>query len=261
VENAIEYQKPANVLHLPVRKPIPRKAHAMTMALSLTFRGGVVLCADQLITHGDASYGQAFGHYASKMTWFFTGPDSSIAICGSATDFDAMKSVIQSVEDKYDPDNQDNPALRDALETELEKALSKTSSQGLSIELLAVATKAGRSHLRTSYKCSGSHIVAASPFECIGIGDTSLVRYLADNLFDGRSGEAYTVVLGVYLLMLGKRYVPQFVGGATDVLVVSDGFCHEMKPEKVKELESKLEFATRDGLRQSIREISESNYT
>jgi hypothetical protein len=224
----------------------------MMLAMALRYRTGVVLCADCLVADGDARYGQAFGR-ANKMEWFLTGPKSSAAICGSASDLDVVRPVVQAIESKFwRATPNENPSIRDVLELELDTAYFESVMPQM--ELLVVQTTVGISS-PLIYKCSGPHIAMAAPFECIGIADNPLVCHLADSVIDEGASREYAVVLGIYLAQLGKRHVPRFVGGQTEVLVASDGCCKEIAREKVQELESRLESAV-GPLKAALEEIS-----
>jgi hypothetical protein len=208
----------------------------MTIAVAVTYGGGVIFCSDRLITHGDASYPQAFSHYEQKIDGFIASPKSSIAMCGATDNFDVMRSVFQEVRKHYHADQpQKNPPLKLTLEKVLEEVISRPQSAIPSIDLLFAQTVLeGPTNL---YKCTGPHVTLANQFECVGIGDTSLIRYLQDNAFEPGMSTNMAKTFAIYVVHMAKQYVPQYCGGETDVWEISDGFCKEANPRHVHSVE------------------------
>jgi 20S proteasome alpha/beta subunit len=225
------------------RKPyilsVRRENCTMTIAVAVTYEYGIVLCSDRLITHGGM-----FSHYEKKAVSFATARDCSVAICGTTDDYDVMRSVVQGIADrfKFDPELDEKPILRDVLDQELARMYSKPLVNSPTLELLVAETNTvGLDCDFKLYKTSGPHVMSANPFDCVGIGDTSLVRYISDNLYDPRISAQNAIALGIYLVQMAKRYMPQYVGGQTDVFDITGGNCIQINEKEIKSVEDQLD--------------------
>jgi 20S proteasome alpha/beta subunit len=241
----------------PAKKPyiLSRKAGSrnMTIAVAVTHENGIFLFSDRLITHGSM-----FSHYERKMSCFLTGPSSSIAICGTTDDFEAMRSVTQKIEERFNPIKPDeNPYLRDVLEEELANLYSRSTASMPTLELLVAQTSdRGLDADNRLYKTSGPHVTTANPFDCIGIGDTSLVRYVSESLYDREMPIQEAITLGIYLVQLARRYMPQYVGGETDIIDVCCGFCTDVDRGEIRAVEEKLDQVSAVSLKNMLRDSS-----
>lgn len=240
----------------PTKPYIPSRRvedRGMTVAVAVTYEYGIILCSDRLITHGNM-----FSHYERKAEFFLKSPNSTVAICGTTDDYDAMKSVIQNITGKFDPlHSEENPILKDVLEGELEKMYLRPLANPPTMELLVAETNSvGLDDESRLYKTSGPHVMTANPFDCVGIGDTSLVRYISDNLYDPKMSAQSATTLGIYLVQLAKRYMPQYVGGQTDVLDVAGGFCAEISEREIKSVEEKLDKHAKSHLKKLLERAS-----
>jgi 20S proteasome alpha/beta subunit len=237
----------------PYIRPDQRENTAMTIAVGVTYEYGIILCSDRLITHGNV-----FSHYEKKAEAFLTSPKSTVAICGTTDDYDAMKSVIQNITGRFDSlESGEKLPLKDVLEEELAKMYLRPSANPPLMELLAAETNSvGFDDEFKLYKTSGPHVMTANPFDCVGIGDTSLIRYISDNLYDPKMSAQAATALGIYLVHLAGRYMPQYVGGQTDVLDVAGGSCLEISEREIKAVEEQLDKHAKSHLKKLLERAS-----
>jgi hypothetical protein len=226
----------------PVPEPVRKRAKAVTIAVGLQYGPGAILGADRLVSHGDASYAQAFSHYERKIDGFLTSEKSSVVMVG-AGDFPMLRSAFENVSRLLNPEparEEDRPTLRDALEAELDKMFSKPlASSSMGLDMLVAETEFEQT--TRLLKCSGPIVTDAAPFECVGVGDTSLIRYLADGVFHQLDASRESaMVLAIYMIQMAKRYIPQYCGGETDVWDVSGGFWREIPASRIQMIEQLL---------------------
>jgi hypothetical protein len=90
------------------------------------------------------------------------------------------------------------------------------------VEILAGLTiNTPRCQGRELLKLSRHGVREVEEWECLGIGDSSLVRYLAGILLDQAASADEKLALAVYMVTQAKLYVDG-CGGDTDVLVLAE---------------------------------------
>lgn len=92
--------------------------------------------------------------------------------------------------------------------------------------------KKHKSHMRAEFLCSISitnegfklfrsrkNLLIPAEFECLGVGDSSLVRYLVESFVTSRMGVHHYLPLLIYVMHQAKKYI-EGCGGPTDVMYV-----------------------------------------
>lgn len=225
-------------LPYPQRKPyipVPHRAKAMTMAAAFECQDGYVLCADRLMTHGKHTEFGSFAHYEKKV-FVLNDIDFAIAMCGSG-DTLIMRAVANSVIGKLKDENN-----RPTLVSAFEETLSETTAKlGLAPDTSFILTSVTESGEAQSLRADGLLVQRSSEVEILGIGETSLVRYLIDSAYTFDMSLNELSALAAFIVYAAKKYCPQYCNGQTDVCVLPRKFMWDkipMSEEKINELES-----------------------
>ena len=209
----------------------------MTIAAALACDTGFVLCADRMMTHGKATEFGAFAHYDKKV-FPLENIDFAAVMCG-AGDSLLMRAVAEEVLRKAD---ESQPTSTDNVPQLLEDSLNNVATRiggipDLSLVLAAAMTDGEPRFIRSD----GLVIQPANSVEILGIGETSLVRYLVDSLFSPAMSLAELTALGIFIILVAKKYCPQYCGGPTDVCVLPKNYAWETVPveaDKITEIEN-----------------------
>jgi len=104
-------------------------------------------------------------------------------------------------------------SLRECAETALEKWWKKHRKEG-GVELLVslFVSGSGSELLRSKGK-----MLVDADFECLGVGDSSVIRYFIETFVNERMGLDHLLPLCVYIMEQAKKYI-EGCGGKTDVL-------------------------------------------
>jgi hypothetical protein len=225
----------------------------MTMAVSLQFDGGVILCADRLMTHGNAAVQPAFASYRRKI-WAYDERGFSMIVTG-AGDAHVIKSIGDELHDQlvsaqgpeeelYQfPSSIDGKVwtVKGAFESVLETILTRIpTTEGANVLIAVNQYISGVSVFRND----GFIVNTAKPIEPVGIGETSLVSFLTDGLYSESLSYSEAVSLGTLIMFAAKTYCPQYCGGPTDIC--------SFRPKERKAFEEPRE--TIDALEESFRE-------
>jgi hypothetical protein len=202
----------------PAPAPKVKRAKAVTIAASIQFKGGVVLCADSLLTHGTPDESGSFAHYERKI-FADNGRYFAAGVTGTGTAFE-MRTVAESLLKKAcrveSEDASSLPNVAAMLDIELEDIATKLDATP-ELDLL-VAEIVPPSKVRV-LRAQGLVVREAGPVEVVGIGETSLISYLREALYSRDLTLNQACALGVFFVHAGKTYCPQYCGGATSVCI------------------------------------------
>jgi hypothetical protein len=202
-----------------VTEPRVKRAKAVTIAASIQYKGGVVLCADSLMTHGKANESGSFAHYEHKV-FADSGKYFAAGITGTGWTFELRtiaESLLKKARQEESEDASTLPDMASILDSELENLAAKL---GVPPELdLLVAEIVPPFRVRV-FRAQGLVVRQAGPVEVVGIGETSLISYLRNTLYDRELTAKQACALGVFFVYAGKTYCPQYCGGATRVCVL-----------------------------------------
>jgi len=226
-------------------KPTPRRRpKAVTIAASFQFKGGIVLCADRMITHGEATVGQAaFASYEKKI-WARRERGFSVIITGTGTG-----TTIKHLKDRII----DRLVVEQGPAEELYQFPSDVNPKQIVMEELADAFQvipptdgadlliAVNDYHRglTALHTSDSIMNTAKPAEALGLGENSLIGFLLDNSYSELLAYAKAVSLGALVVYTAKSYCPQYCGGLTDIyaLRTEDRTVFEVPRNRIDDLE------------------------
>jgi 20S proteasome alpha/beta subunit len=187
----------------------------MSVTVGITCNDGIVLAADQQISVPDYSK-----HHEHKIDGKEgKGWTVAYAYAGSPS---LMKEATQKILDKLDKNNQhiETEVVHAVAESVLEEMGYKFAEMDLEL-LICTTTQSDLKLLRFDGK--GKALYVATGIEILGVADSSLLKYLADGLYEeGKTDLAFGVPLAIYMVEKAKAYV-NYCGGQTDLLIVKAG--------------------------------------
>jgi len=230
----------SRIIHLIQEKckpiiPPRREDKTVTIGIGFQCPGAVVLCADrQLTKEGGLKYEE------SKV---FTSHIPSVEIdCGAvyAHHRDAALSLFQDIVQAIPVTarlGQEDGLLLPMLATEMLEEIFK-QKKAKDVEML-VAFCHGRNGFPPFFmRASGSTIVPAVR-EYIGVGDSSVIRYMSELLGRFHLTVEEAPMAGVFMVSLANRFIDR-CGGGPDVLIMFNGKAEIMGADVIEKAKSKL---------------------
>ena len=230
---------------LPLPKKITLKRSlrkkAMTIGIGFVCDKGIVLCSDSQVTAGGMKY------YEAKIS--FPAQDRKNAVAGFA--YAGNTNLMRSFEGKFKsamnlvPKPHTVAKVHDVIETILLMMDTiDTDPDGLHMLCAIVA----QSEFKL-YKTERKIVSEVLRYDCIGVGDSSVLRYLLPKV-------SYTHVyrtnqalkLAAYLVFVAKQYIDGCGGDTTLFFLTADGgimhFQSEIKTleESIKRIDTRLLF-------------------
>jgi len=223
------------------------KGKPMTVALGFRCEDGIVLCADTQITKEGAL------KYYQKKTFLVEGSDRwSVGFTYSGNP-DVMDLVIEKMRERFLPDGIEvydekgerniylEPTIgvvREIVEEVLIQVSKKHKKEMDSLEMLCAVSIAGKALEMFRTKRT---LVAEAQWECLGIGDSPLIRYLAEVFNWPHMSTKQALLLAVYMVQQAKKYVDG-CGGDTDAIIFDrKGSGEKITRERIKYFEQYLE--------------------
>jgi len=217
------------------RKPDnrPKRVQALTIAVALRCSEGFVLCADTQMSHGTPEEYGSFAHYDRKV--FGTqGRNFAAGLCAAGDGVlikpfaTAFLGRLQRREDDEDRERETNPNYEQELADDYARGSRTWAGDNLAAlrgELedtkaridhapdltMIVGVVGGSGHFQL-LRAEGLMVCPAGPVEILGIGETSLVRFLTDSLYREDLTMRQAVALGVFVVAAAKKYCPQYCG-------------------------------------------------
>ncbi|HEV2500577.1 MAG TPA: hypothetical protein VGY31_13455 [Terriglobia bacterium] len=187
----------------------------MSAVISMVCTDGVVLAADKQITV--PGY---FKYHKTKIDGLEgKGWTVAYAYAGSP---DLMKEATERIFGKIKPDNPniDPNMVRAVAETELETMGYRFTE--FDLDLILVTTTA--TEIETvRFAGSRKAFYATTGIEILGVGESSLLTYLASLLYEqGKTDISFGVLAATYMVEKAKEYIDG-CGGDTDLLIVKKG--------------------------------------
>lgn len=204
--------------HAPL-KPYPlrkaRRAVAMTIAVGLVFKDGILLAADTEITDGDLKYTQ------SKIV-SHTQPGVSVAFAFAGDVAEARMAIDEIIASLGESGVTTHRGVLGVVKAELSDIYARiilprtmaTQENPRSFYLLIAVWAEGTCRLWSS---TGAAVNAVGGYECFGIGAT-LARYLIKPLHRPECSEHDAKMIAVRALVDTKDNVPG-CGGASEFLI------------------------------------------
>jgi hypothetical protein len=213
----------------------------MTFAVSLQYEGGVVFGADTLISHGLANQNPAFSHYENKI-YQWTGRDHSLLMTGAgdvATIKTIFEALVEDVGREEGPPEEPNSligGIKASFKEKLQLYLPNSPQTVTSI-ILAFSARPWRGLVLRSDDWT---LNTAKDVEFCGLGENSLVRFLADSFYYHKMRMNEAIVLAIFLVWAAKKYCPQYCAGETNIEVLEVGGdldCSYISKEEIERVE------------------------
>jgi len=206
-------------------RPYPRKPKKrlerskVTIAAGLTYRDGVILCADSEMTLGDSL------KYRQEKVAFATGGKLETVLTG-AGDEGFMKMawsrILEQLAAKAEGINRDSDVEKtiDEVVGRIYKrnigALPREDQYGSGFTLLAAWCIDGLAPCL--FKVADTRLQPIIGFTCTGMGEP-LAKYASEGLYDPSMTLPQALALAAYVIYVAKEYVPK-CGGFTSIVVL-----------------------------------------
>jgi len=219
-----------------LRPPKLREVKAMTISLGFNCRDGIVLCADRQLSKGEVKF------YEHKIASIDAG-DWSLSFA-----YADSRELMGFVWDRMKKHNPPKDANFDLFKYLLEETTKEAhhAFPAATLELFcAVSIDNKRSTGIELLKATNEGVREVDGWDCLGIGDSSLIRYLAETL-----GPVDTVnralAVGTYMVTEAKKHI-QYCGGETDATVIRVRESPEHKSnEEILEIEKGFKKSTEE---------------
>ena len=187
----------------------------MTIVLGFRCTDGVVICADQQITAPGA-----FKYHQTKITVEdFEGFSAVFAYAG-------QPGLALEVHDKIAKvlrDLGEQESVSDAVRQSVDSVLSDMGRLYTQLELQMLIGTTAVHQKAALVGFDGKSVHAALPFNYLGIGESSLIRFLAQKLYTTKIDIRVGVDLGAYLIKKAEDYIDG-CGGPIDVVTMADNY-------------------------------------
>jgi hypothetical protein len=212
----------------------------MTVGICARCMDGAVLMADrQMTTAGGLKYYQRKTWTFSVGSYHVSSVYAGIPEMANAFQLE-FKRALPDDPYSWKPHKND---LQDLIETCLRRVWKK-HKQDMQLEMLLCSWALGGTY--QLWRSSGK-VLTNAELGCIGVGDSSVIRYLFDTF--ARKGRwmqlEYFVPLGFYVMNQAKKYV-EGCGGRTDCIIFQERrsgnqiiYANDLRP--VKEIEELME--------------------
>jgi 20S proteasome alpha/beta subunit len=186
------------------------RGKVVTIVVGLRCTDGIVLCADrQISVPGHHKYYEQKLYPVDGRDW--------VVVFGYAGFPDVMKEAHGKICGKLNVPNLRPENVYDSCDEVLTTMASGRQFPDFNLSLLVAISIKGHPLELLTFGGKGLH--RADGFTCLGVGESSLIRYLADALYspliDVRFGES----LAIYTVEKAKKYV-DLVGGETDLIIL-----------------------------------------
>jgi hypothetical protein len=193
----------------------PTRPTSMTALIGMVCTNGIVICADQQVSAAD-SY-----KYNERKISVETGSDWGVifAYAGLPT---LMKEVSQKITKQL---NTIPVVTTDSVHEVADDVFTALGRHYADLELsmlIATSTVADAPKSVELLAFDGKALHVAEGLTPFGVGDSSLIRFLADALYSPMIDTGYGIPLGVYLIEKAKAYIDH-CGGPTDAISVVGG--------------------------------------
>jgi len=206
----------------------------MTIAIGMLCSDGIVLAADRQLTRED-------GHkYQEQKIFPIDGGDWKAVLTYSGSP-DFVKEVQQKLVSSLNREEikVDCRAIRDALE-EILNGLGRQYGD-VGTDLLVAAY--GNQEVPQLMKFDGKAIHGTHGFNCLGVGDSSLISFLSEALYRPELTVQQGIRLAVYLVSKANRYIDKCGGGPDIATLGHQGRIGGVGQAQVGDMYSEMESA------------------
>ena len=192
-----------------------RKRKPLTIALGFTSLPGAILCSDTQMT-SDSGFKFEESKMLNPIEWDGWGIFGTYA--GSPAKARAVEYQMgEYCHELIERDRKAVPTIKQ-LERQLQKVIVQVSRKHRGpLQMLWVISLKKYLHM---YRIDQKTLTPVYDFSCLGIGDSSLVRFLLDNLRSVRTQDAARGA--AYIVQQAMKYVDG-VGGSTEIWAIYRG--------------------------------------
>jgi 20S proteasome alpha/beta subunit len=215
----------------PYIRPDKRESKAMTIVAGFRCADGIVLCADQQVS--------AVGSHKYFETKIVArdGFIESIAFA-----YSGLPSLAHEAREKMMKILKEVNLSNDAVYEAADQVLTNMGRQYADVELQLLIGVVVMSEEPALIKFDGKGLHMADNISFLGIGDSSLVRFLADTMSSSTMTIKEAVDLGIYIVQKAEQYVDH-CGGPIDVLTLNESCACTLLSEmeiqaKIKQMEA-----------------------
>ncbi len=205
----------------------------MTIVAGFRCKDGLVICADQQISL------EHHHKYYERKIFIEEGAGWVVAMGYSGSPSlakEAREKIAKALHQLPPPDVSAQAVLDIA-----DEVLTGMGRQYVELELQLLIATSSMTDTPELLKFDGKGLHVADDFNCLGVGDTSLIRYLHRVLYSPKHDINFGATFGVYLIEKAKLYVDH-CGGPTDVVTVGNAAKFDlMKSWNVEAIAKKLE--------------------
>lgn len=204
--------------------PDKRESKAMTIAAGFRCSNGIVLCADQQISPiGSFKHNERKIFEETQDFWSLTFAYSGVPSLAKEAWEKTLKPARQL---KTEADNE-------RLQQILEETLTRMGRQYIEMDLqLLIAFTAGFDDYDL-LKFDGRGLHHADNFNFLGVGDSSLIRFLSQSLYSPEIDTRTGANLAIYLVHKAESHIDH-CGGPVNVVVLGNNRCKELSAKDVK---------------------------
>jgi 20S proteasome alpha/beta subunit len=203
----------------------------MTIAIGLKCDGGIVLCADRHMTF------QGLGYKYPEVKLDAMAGGEWVVGYGYAGMPELWKDAVKQINAQlaqYIGKIIGGDAVAEIASSVFDGMGDLTSQLYM---LIAVWSEPEGGKL---YKFMGSDVLPAQDFECLGVGDTSLVRFLKHRCLPNHPPLDLGIGAGIYFIKKAKDFIRD-CGGETDVLVIRGPNPYWVKAEDISKIERDID--------------------
>jgi hypothetical protein len=204
----------------------------MSMALGLPCRDGLVICADEqiLVPGGNKSIEQRISCvdlFGSALVSSYAGPPE---LWREATD-----KIAHQLLGLQGPEEEGDVCVTPHAIYETADEVFNTMGRPANLQMLMAVGGVFNSPELFVFERGAMYRTAG--FVCLGGGESSLVRFLADNLYSSSMGLEAAKSLGIYLVAKAAQYMDK-VGAPIDCIVVAGHQPEWVSDAEIKERET-----------------------
>lgn len=203
----------------------------MSMALGLPCRDGLVICADEqiLIPGGNKSFEERISCvdlFGSVLVSSYAGPPE---LWKEATD-----KIAHQLIGLQGPEEEGDVCITPHAIYETADEVFTTMGRPANLQMLMAV--GGVFNSPELFVFERGAMVRTTGFVCLGGGESSLVRFLADHLYSSSMALEAAKSLGIYLIAKAAQYMDQ-VGAPIDCIVVAGHQPEWLGDAEIKERE------------------------
>lgn len=221
----------------PIRPYIPlERRKAMTIALGLPCTDGLVICTDGQLT---VSGGHKFQEEKIECEEFY-GATLVFSYAGLPGLWkEARNKIVHSLQ-KLEAPFEEGPAITpENVYNAADEVFTGMGRLYTELNLQMLIAVGGVLHAPELFVFDRNAFYRATDFTCLGVGESSLVRYLADSLYRRSISKEEGKNIGIYLVSKAIQYIDG-IGPPIDAIVVSGHLPEWLSEQEIKERESAM---------------------